>query len=56
MANVRQPLTRRCEICGEERIYGNWLAMKEPQPPTWVCTDCQRMLILRVDDHGTAGD
>jgi hypothetical protein len=56
MTNARQAVSRRCELCGEERIYGNWLATKAQQPPAWVCADCQRMLILRVDDRGTPGD
>lgn len=47
---------RICEVCGEERTRGNWLLVRQEQPRAWVCTDCQRMLVLRVDDHGPAGD
>jgi hypothetical protein len=46
----------RCELCEEERASGTWLSVKPGGTPAWVCEDCQKMLLLRVDDHGTPGD
>jgi hypothetical protein len=46
---------KRCELCEEERTAGTWLSVKPGGTPAWVCEDCQEMLLLRVDDHGTQG-
>jgi hypothetical protein len=46
---------RQCELCGEERKQGSLLAAT-PGRRMWVCDDCQKMLLLRVDDKGTPGD
>jgi hypothetical protein len=50
------PITRQCEICGEMRGRGEFLVASPRKPPVWACADCQQMLLLGVDDHGTAGD
>jgi hypothetical protein len=47
---------QQCELCGEARPHGKYLATVPGQPSMWVCDDCQRMLLLRVDDKGTPGD
>jgi hypothetical protein len=56
MPNRQWLPVRSCDVCGEDRTRGNWLLVKHEQPRAWVCTDCQRMLVLRVDDRSTAGD
>jgi hypothetical protein len=45
-----------CEICARKSVHGKRLLIQASQPALWACEDCQRMLLLRVDDHGTAGD
>jgi hypothetical protein len=47
---------RLCELCGEARPHGTYLGTVTGQPSMWACDDCQRMLLLRVDDKGTPGD
>jgi hypothetical protein len=50
------PTLRECELCGEARPRGKYLGTVPGQPSIWACDDCQRMLLLRVDDKGTPGD
>jgi hypothetical protein len=47
---------RQCELCGEARPHGKYLGTIPGQPSIWACDDCQKMLLLRVDDKGTPGD
>jgi len=47
---------QQCELCGGERTDGKYLATIPGRPSIWACDDCQRMLLLRVDDKGTPGD
>jgi hypothetical protein len=56
MAQARTKTARRCDWCGEKRVKGKRLTAKKGQPAVWLCNDCQRMLLLRVDDQGTPGD
>lgn len=48
--------TTHCELCRQPRETGSFLIVKRGEDPIWVCEDCRRMLELRVDDQGTAGD
>jgi len=47
---------QRCELCGEERAQGKRHVAIPGEAPMWICDDCERMLLLRVDDKGTPGD
>jgi hypothetical protein len=47
---------QHCELCGGERRHGRLLVTIPGRPSIWVCDDCQKMLLLRVDDKGTPGD
>lgn len=47
---------RQCELCGGERTHGKDLVTIPGQPSMWACDDCQKMLLLGVDDKGTPGD
>jgi hypothetical protein len=47
---------RQCELCGERARMGKYLGTVPGQPSIWACDDCQRMLLIRVDDKGTPGD
>jgi hypothetical protein len=47
---------RQCELCGGQRTHGKYLVTIPGQPSIWACDDCQKMLLLRVDDKGTPGD
>jgi hypothetical protein len=47
---------RQCELCGGARPHGKYLGTAAGQPSIWACDDCQKMLLLRVNDEGTPGD
>lgn len=52
----RRRVLHLCDVCGQIRQAGSFLATRPGAEPVWVCEDCQRKLLLRVDDTSTPGD
>ena len=46
-----------CGICNEERKEGSehQVSSDPNEPPVWVCTDCEKKLLLGVDDEVSGG-